>query len=478
MARKYLTPIDMNLLEIQNFTVQSLGSAPSLTEARLFYNSTTKKLCIGTDTEYVELGPSEGGEGLTTEQVEDIVGALIDSNSEITIDYVDGSSSLTISIDEISADKIVDGSTNHVFTAADDTKLAGIATGATANSADATLLARANHTGTQSADTLTDGTTNKAFLATERTKLSGIATSATANSSDATLLARANHTGTQAASTISDLASVVKAYRHDEFAAPTASVSWGTQKITNLLDPTSAQDAATKAYVDSVAQGLDIKQSVRLATTTPVTLASNLENGDIIDGSALATGDRVLVKNQTSGSENGIYTVNASGAPTRALDADSSADVTPGMFVFVENGTVNADTGWVLTNNTAITLGTTALTFTQFSGAGAYTAGAGLTQSSTDFAVGAGTGITVNANDVAIDTTVVVRKYATSIGNGTNTSYTVTHNLGTLDVTCGIFTNSDGTEVEADVTHATTNTLTIAFAVAPTTNQYRVVVHG
>jgi hypothetical protein len=104
----------------------------------------------------------------------------------------------------LTADDMTDGTTNHVFTAADDTKLAGIATSATANDTDANLKARANHTGTQSADTLTDGTTNKAFLATERTKLAGIATAATANDTDANLKARANHTGTQTASTISD----------------------------------------------------------------------------------------------------------------------------------------------------------------------------------------------------------------------------------------------------------------------------------
>ena len=110
-----------------------------------------------------------------------------------------------------SADTLTDGTTNKAFLATERTKLAGIATGATANSTDAFLLARANHTGTQSADTLTDGTTNKAFLATERTKLAGIATGATANSSDATLLARANHTGTQLASTISDFSTAADA---------------------------------------------------------------------------------------------------------------------------------------------------------------------------------------------------------------------------------------------------------------------------
>lgn len=104
----------------------------------------------------------------------------------------------------LTQDDVGDGTTYKRYSATEQTKLAGVATGATANAPDATLLDRANHTGTQSADTLTDGTTNKAFLATERTKLAGIATGATANSSDATLLARANHTGTQSADTIVD----------------------------------------------------------------------------------------------------------------------------------------------------------------------------------------------------------------------------------------------------------------------------------
>lgn len=108
----------------------------------------------------------------------------------------------------VTFDDLTDGTTNKAYTATEKTKLSGVATGATANSSDAALLSRVNHTGTQSADTITDGTTNKAYTATERTKLSGIATGATANSADATLLNRANHTGTQAASTITGLATV------------------------------------------------------------------------------------------------------------------------------------------------------------------------------------------------------------------------------------------------------------------------------
>jgi uncharacterized protein YjbI with pentapeptide repeats len=158
----------------------------------------------------------------------------------------------------------------------------------------------------------------------------------------------------------------------------TGAIAMGTNKITGLGDPTSAQDAATKAYVDSAAQGIDWKASVRAATTAAVTLASGLENGDTLDGVTLATGNRILVKNQATGSENGIYVVKASGAPDRSTDADTGAELTSNFAVFVEEGTVNADQGYVLTNDGAITVGTTALTFTQFTGLGQIIAGTGL----------------------------------------------------------------------------------------------------
>lgn len=204
--------------------------------------------------------------------------------------------------------------------------------------------------------------------------------------------------------------------------APTGSLSMNSQKITNLLDPTSAQDAATKAYVDATAVGLDVKSSVRVATTAAGTLATAYENGDTVDGVVLVTGDRILIKDQSTASENGIYTVNASGAPTRATDADVSAEVTAGLFVFVEEGTANADSGWVLTTNNPITLGSTSLAFAQFSGAGQITAGAGLTKTGNTLDVGAGTGITVNANDVQISATYVGQTSITTLGTiGTGT---------------------------------------------------------
>ena len=144
---------------------------------------------------------------------------------------------------------------------------------------------------------------------------------------------------------------------------------------------------ATKEYVDAVKQGLDVKDSVRVASTANAVIANALENGDAIDGVTLATGDRVLLKNQSTGSENGIYVVQASGAAVRASDFQTG-DVSSLAFVFVEEGTSNAQNGYILTNTGSITVGSTALTFTQFSGAGQITAGTALTKSGNTLNVG------------------------------------------------------------------------------------------
>jgi hypothetical protein len=180
----------------------------------------------------------------------------------------------------------------------------------------------------------------------------------------------------------------------------TGAIAMGTNKITGLGTPTDATDAATKSYVDSAAQGIDWKASVRAATTTNVTLASDLENGDTLDGVTLATGNRILVKNQSTGSENGIYVVAESGAPTRSTDADTDAELTSNFAVFVEEGTANADQGYVLTNDGAITVGTTALVFTQFTGLGQVVAGDGLSKTGNTLNVTAGTGISITGDAV------------------------------------------------------------------------------
>jgi hypothetical protein len=144
----------------------------------------------------------------------------------------------------------------------------------------------------------------------------------------------------------------------------TADQSMGGNKITNLGTPSASTDAATKAYVDSALEGLDPKQSVRAATTANITLSAP----QTIDGVSVIAGDRVLVKNQSTLANNGIYVV-AAGAWTRALDMNDWAEV-PGAYVFVEEGTVNADLGFVCTSNAGGTLGTTDIVWVQFSGAG------------------------------------------------------------------------------------------------------------
>jgi hypothetical protein len=135
-----------------------------------------------------------------------------------------------------------------------------------------------------------------------------------------------------------------------------------------------APQGAVKAYVDNLVTGLSWKKAVRVATTANGTLASAYENGDTVDGVTLATGDRILIKDQSTASENGIYTVNASGAPTRATDADAGAEMV-NATVFVSEGTTNSDTQWTCTNNATPTLGSTSISFAQITGGGGtYTA--------------------------------------------------------------------------------------------------------
>ena len=311
------------------------------------------------------------------------------------------------------------------------------------------------------------------WIPTDATKRTGIPLANLASDP----LARDAHTGTQLAATISDFNTAVRLNRLDQLAAPTAAVSMNSQKITSLAAPTAASDAANKQYVDDTVAAISWKQEVRVATTTNGTLATAFTSSSTVDTVSLNLGDRILIKDQTNQTENGIYTVTA-GAPVRALDADSEDDI-KGAAVYVSNGVANSGTRWVCNNTYLITLGTTNITFVQFAGGTTYTAGNGLTLNTNDFNVGAGTGITVNANDVAVDTTVVVRKFAANVGDGSALFYVVTHSLGTLDVTVGVYRNSGSfDEILCDVEHTSTNTTTVRFASAPASNAFSVVIHG
>lgn len=309
-----------------------------------------------------------------------------------------------------------------------------------------------------------------------------------------------------------------------------------------VATPTDPAHAATKGYVDAARQGLDVKKSVRAATTGPVNLASDLEAGDTLDTTVtLVAGDRVLVKNQSTASENGIYVVQASGAAVRASDANGTADtgeMSGGVFTFVEEGTVNADSGWVVTSNGPITVGTDPITWVQFSGAGQVTAGAGLTKSgNTIDAVGTSDRITVNADSIDIASTYVGQSSITTLGTiatgtwaatdvavahgGTNastesgartnlasaaseatgrttstpslarvakqgcsasaagvSSTTVTHNFNTTDVMVQVYEVATGATVFADTTRANANTVTVVMNGTISANDYTIIVTG
>jgi len=424
MARKFLTPIDLTKNELQNAVIQNLAADPSTPVAgQVYYNTVANEMRIYNGVAFEAIGLN----GVTADAAElNILDGATLTTTELN--YVDGvTSGIQGQIDL----KAPLASPTFTGTVSLDTGVSVVFEGATANAFETTL-------------SVVDPTADRA-------------------------IALPNASGT---------AALVENKLHD-FALATASVDLNNQKITNLTDPTNAQDAANKRYVDAAVVGIDWKPSVRAATTAAVTLATAFENGDTLDGVTLATGNRILVKDQADGTENGIYVVEASGAPTRATDADTAAEITASFAVFVEEGTVNADSGYTLTNNGTVTIGTTALVFTQFTGLGQITAGNGLTKTANTLDVIAGLGIVSNANDVAIDTAVVVRKYATAIGDGSATSITVTHNLNTRDVTVGVYSaTSTYDEVMCDVQHATVNTVTLLFSVAPTAGQYRAVVHG
>jgi hypothetical protein len=249
-------------------------------------------------------------------------------------------------------------------------------------------------------------------------------------------------------------------------------------RILNLPDPTAAQHPATKAYVDSALEGLAWKDSVRAATTANLNLASP---GAAIDGVSLSNGDRVLVKDQSDASENGLYYWNgAASAMTRTNDASTAAELEQAV-VTVEEGTTSAGTTW-RQSEVNFTLGTDDVVWGAFgtSAAAASETVAGIAEIATQAETNTGT------DDARIVTPAklanysgMVRKYSTAFGDGAATSYVITHNLNTRNVVVNVYlTGSTYDEVICEVEHTDANTVTIKTTVAPTSNQYTAVVHG
>lgn len=232
-------------------------------------------------------------------------------------------------------------------------------------------------------------------------------------------LARANHTGTQSASTISDLATTVKAYRLDEFAAPTANISVNSNKITNLTTPTADNDAANKKYVDDQVAGLTWKQSVNLLAASNVALTGST-GSLVIDGHTALTathnGYRILLTAQSTDADKGIYTYSDAGSGytlSRSSDADAYTELI-NATVFVQEGTTYGKTTWTQANHYITSFASQ--NWVQFGGGASYTAGNGLTANGNEFNVGAGTGITVNADTVQISASYTGQSSITTLG--------------------------------------------------------------
>jgi hypothetical protein len=534
MSRKFLVSIDLNKNELQNAVIQNLATAPSSPLAgQVYYNTADNQLYIYNGTRWEVAGNAISSGLLANRPAANSVdaGTIFYATDTFLFYYSDGST--------------------WTQTNAFGTVTAQTTYGASSGNGSATTYARADHThGTPALGTSTpnaiSGAAGSAGTAAVPSKEDHThAFTPSTNLSMATF--KLTNLGTPTTST--DAATKAYADLMLPLAGGTMSgaIAMGTNKITGLGTPTSDADAATKLYVDSVAQGLNVHPASFAATTA--NLNATYSNGSsgvgatltnagaqaafTTDGTSPALNARILVKNQTTTSQNGIYTLTTVGTVstnwvlTRATDFDTAAEIAGGDFTFVDTGTTLADTGWVCVNEVT-TVGTDPVVFSQFSGAGTYIAGDGLTLTGNTFAVGAGTGITVGPDSVsltntsltvngtsialgasgtitanttnaltlgtgltgtsfngsaavtaAIDTSVVVRKYGVDVGNGSATSYTITHNLGTRDVQVTVYENSGSyAEVICDVNHATTNTVTLLFSVAPTSNQYRVVVQG
>ena len=337
----------------------------------------------------------------------------------------------------------------------------------------------------------------------------------------------------------------------NSLAAPTASFSLNNQRITGLADPSEAQDAATKAYVDATAEGLSVKPAVMAATTGPLTATySNGTSGvgatltatsngafPLIDGVQLSTvnGNRgLLVKDQANAFENGRYNLTTQGDEntpwvlTRCGKCDQAHEI-PSAYVFVQSGSTYASTGWValVEDPAAFDVGVDDITWIQFSGAGTYEAGDGLTLNGTTFNVG-GTAnrIAVTANAVDIASTYVGQASITTVGTissgtweatdvavahgGTGASdaagaktnlgfmtryalsndllvpssgvvsWTVTHNLGTKDVNVQVYDITTGAQVEVEVVRTSNSVVTLSWVASTNVeaDSYRVVVIG
>ena len=495
MSRKFLVSIDLNKNELQNGVIQNLATAPSSPVAgQIYYNTGDNELYFynGTAWESTQAESEVLYGTLAGRPAAGTAGRLYYATDNYLLYFDDGSTWTQVdNFGTVTAQTSYGASSGNGistnFARADHTHGTPALTGTTPQ---ALAIGSTGAVGTGTTPSREDHVHEMPDFGNVTSQTTFGASSGNGSSVD---VARADHThGTPTHDNAAHSAINLSA-----LAVPTANVSWGSYKITSLADPSAGTDAANKQYVDSVAQGLNIHDPVQAATTTTLAATTGgtvtYNNGTsgvgatltlsvaltVLDGYTLVTGDRIIVKNEATTANNGVYVINSDKTVlTRATDADTPAELNGGDFFFVQNGTVNDNTGWVIVDKVT-TIGTTPVVFYQFSGAGTYTAGNGLLLTGNVFSAVANTGIVVDGSGIAIDTSVVVRKYNANVGDGSATSYTISHNLGTRDVQVTVYDNSSPyAEVICDVQHTSTSAVTLLFSIAPTSNQYRVVVQG
>lgn len=496
MARKFLTSIDLTQQELLNARVQNLGSAPGTpVSGQIYYDTVANRLYYYNGSGWIATDGSSVTFGAVGNSAVGDVAANGSAASVSHSDHVHGRESFATNTVALGTAAVAGSATTLIrsdatILAFDVTNPSTSAVGDAAAVGSAAVTARRDHKHAR-----------EAFAApTSETTYGTSSSTGTATTVPHSDHGHGNptHVGTDHnAISISSLS------------VPTGDVAWGNNKITGLKDPTAAQDAASKAYVDSVASGLDPKASVRIASTAALTVTYNATGGTsgrgqftamsnaAIDGVSLVAGNRILVKDQVAGAQNGIWVITTVGSGVngvwdRATDFDQDAEVTSGAFTFVEEGTVNNATGWVLTTANPIIIGGgsgTSLTFSQFSGAGTILAGAGLLKTGNTIDAVAGTtpatsagpggGLKMNTDDMVIDATIVARKYNTTVGDGVALVYVITHNLSNQWCNVQVYENAGSfRQVDCDIELTSTSTTTLRFAVAPTAAQYRVVITG
>lgn len=591
MAKQFLTGLNLNKNELLNARIQNLTTAPSSpVSGQIYYNSTEGTLYYYNGTAWLAIAQGgdvsgaitnaianattddidEGASNLyyTTARAQEDAASLLTgaslSNITITGNAVTG---LTITaengVDDATTDELDEGTTNKYFTelraqeAAADllTSAAQTNISITGNAITGLTITAENGVAGSDTDDLAEGVNNLYFTdARARDAVSAGDNSLTYNSVSGAFTANTSTLATVSyvdqeigivnntiSSNVNTLNNIIGGLTTSDIAEGTneyftqdrarQSISAGDNTLTyNAVSgvlTANTSTLATVSYVNSVVEGLHIHESAVAATTANISISNDLQAGDVIDGVTLVAGNRVLVKNQNTASENGIYVVQASGAAIRAADFDQPTEVDGGDFIFVTGGTINDNTGWVQTSTGVVTIGTDPIYFTQFSGSGTFTAGNGLTLNGTEFNVGGTTDrITVTADAVDISANYVGQSSITTVGTiGTGTwegntialayggtgattaagarsnlgattkyaasntelaptsnvvTWAITHSLNTSDVAVQVRDLGNNAEVFVDVTITNANTVTLSWnsSANVAANSYRAVVVG